>query len=98
MHERIIELKVIAQYIDSLQQNPKSKERIKEPAGMEPMLALDKSKQVAIYDGCSEKPSPFSLKITFLVKWSNFLVLLLYNHLLFKVEEDAVERRTSGSS
>jgi len=47
MHERIIELKVIAQYIDSLQQNPKSKDRTKEPAGMEPML--DKSKQVSIW-------------------------------------------------
>jgi hypothetical protein len=46
IHERIIELKVVGQYIDSQQQNPKTKERLKEPAGMEPMLTMDKSKQL----------------------------------------------------
>ena len=46
IHERIIELKVVGQYIDSLQQNPKSKDRGKEAGGIEPMLVMDKSKQL----------------------------------------------------
>jgi hypothetical protein len=45
IHERIIELKVVCQYIDSHQHNPKTKERAKEPV-IEPMLAMDKSKQL----------------------------------------------------
>jgi hypothetical protein len=51
---------VIAQYIDSLQQNPKTKERAKEPAGMEPMLALDKTKQVHEYLLMFRKPASFA--------------------------------------
>ena len=43
MHERIIELKVLVQYLDSQTQNPKAKERIKEPVGIEPM---DKTKSL----------------------------------------------------
>ncbi len=39
---------MLGQYIDSQQQNPKTKDRVKEPAGIEPMLALDKSKQVSM--------------------------------------------------